>query len=298
MEKKKLQRIIGISVIVAIIIILIPFLFSKKESSPSEVTASAESAASNPLSSATESTQPAASTLSSADEDNGITPIPSETDKQNRAESTTAIPSNVANAANNPVAPPAQTVAPATQNPAISSNPATAKTTDNSSAKQQAAPVAAMTPVPAQQQNAAVAAQPIQATPAVATEVNDTVHSDVVAEKAAAISTPIAASKIPVVSHRYLSAKKVSQVASLKKPAWVVQMGSFKNQTNAHRLVDQLKTAGFKAFTKEITSAKGVMRTRVYIGPEFQEASALKLSNRIERETKLRGFVVPYKPVA
>ena len=32
MEKKKLQRIIGISVVVAFVIVLIPFLFEKKES--------------------------------------------------------------------------------------------------------------------------------------------------------------------------------------------------------------------------------------------------------------------------
>ena len=75
-------------------------------------------------------------------------------------------------------------------------------------------------------------------------------------------------------------------------------MGSFKDKSNAHRLVNQLRTSGFKAFAHVVTSPTGVVRTRVYIGPEFKQASALKLSTQIEHEVKLRGFIVPYKPMS
>jgi cell division septation protein DedD len=88
-----------------------------------------------------------------------------------------------------------------------------------------------------------------------------------------------------------------SELEKLKSIAWVVQMGTFKDKNNARRLADKLRNAGYKAFTKEITSVKGNVSTRVYIGPEFKEASALQLSNKVEKEMKMQGIVITIKPL-
>jgi DedD protein len=87
------------------------------------------------------------------------------------------------------------------------------------------------------------------------------------------------------------------ELAKLNSTAWVVQMGNFKDKNNARRLADKLRGAGYKAFTKEIKSAKGNVSTRVYIGPEFKQALALQLSNKVEQDMKMHGIVVSIKPL-
>lgn len=87
-----------------------------------------------------------------------------------------------------------------------------------------------------------------------------------------------------------------SELAKLKTAAWVVQMGSFKDKANARHLADKLRAAGFKAFIHEVKSPKGE-RTRVWVGPESQQASAAKLSDQIEQQFKMRGILVNFKPL-
>ncbi len=342
MEKKKLQRIVGISVVVAFVIVLIPFLFTKKDMAQQEASTSDQQSATM---AATDASQPANPTPdanqtngmtnstpgNTADatnanmqnnpasnaEDNGITPVtpPVASNAQNPASGTTnpadmnnqpAAPANSAQMNNTPAAPTAtmnsaaqNTNANNAMNPA---NPVNSPSTDSSPNQ----PAATATPTasigPASAENAAPSEETVQMAPAVSTDVNNTVHPQVTAEKTAAV--------IPVVSqkavktkhvHKSLVVKKASHtenLANLKKPAWVVQMGSFKDKSNAHRMVDQLRSSGYKAFTHEVTSPKGVVRTRVYIGPEFKQASAQQLTAKIEHDVKLRGYVVPYKPMA
>jgi DedD protein len=80
----------------------------------------------------------------------------------------------------------------------------------------------------------------------------------------------------------------------LKKIAWVVQMGSFKSKLNAERLTNSLRAKGYKAFTFE-TKSNG--QTRVYIGPEFKQVSAVMVASRIQSDMKMHGIVVSYKPL-
>lgn len=122
------------------------------------------------------------------------------------------------------------------------------------------------------------------------------------------LSEPSVSSKVK--KHKVITAEKKqhskvkpvnlssSELAKLTSPAWVVQMGNFKDKSNARRLADKLRNAGYKAFTKEIKSAKGNVSTRVYIGPEFKQAVALQLSNKVEQEMKMHGIVVSIKPLA
>lgn len=75
---------------------------------------------------------------------------------------------------------------------------------------------------------------------------------------------------------------------------WVIQVGSFKNKTNALRLVNRLRQKGYRAFVQtEPTSEK----TKVFVGPQSKRALAHELANRIETDLHIRGFVMNYKPL-
>ena len=49
-------------------------------------------------------------------------------------------------------------------------------------------------------------------------------------------------------------APDAAQLAEMKKGAWIVQLGSFKNRINAERLTNSLRAKGYKAFTIETKS--------------------------------------------
>lgn len=83
---------------------------------------------------------------------------------------------------------------------------------------------------------------------------------------------------------------------SLKSAAWVIQMGSFKNKTNALRLVNQLRASGYRAFIQRTSTALGES-TRVFVGPENKQANARALASRLETDMHLRGIVISYKPL-
>lgn len=87
-------------------------------------------------------------------------------------------------------------------------------------------------------------------------------------------------------------------IAKLNSNAWAVQMGSFKNKENARVLADRLRSAGYKAFTKEVTSPQGSVQIRVYIGPEFKQASAIKINTEVQKLMNIQGMVVAYRPLA
>lgn len=81
----------------------------------------------------------------------------------------------------------------------------------------------------------------------------------------------------------------------LKKAAWVIQLGSFKNKAHALRLVNKLRAEGYRAFIQHVNVASGE-NTRVFVGPEHQEKAARQLAGEIQTSMKLRGIVISYKP--
>jgi cell division septation protein DedD len=93
-----------------------------------------------------------------------------------------------------------------------------------------------------------------------------------------------------------ISSNNMSEnLSNLKKTAWVVQMGSFKSKDNALHLTNRLRAKGYKAFTYE-TKSNG--QTRVYVGPEFKQATAAVLVDRIQKEIDMQGVIVTYNPLA
>ncbi len=85
-------------------------------------------------------------------------------------------------------------------------------------------------------------------------------------------------------------------LASIKGSAWVVQIGSFKNKTNALRLVNKLRLNGYHAFMQHVAMTAGE-NTRVFVGPESQHARARTLAQRLESDLHVKPIVISYKPL-
>jgi cell division septation protein DedD len=260
MDKKRVQRVIGVVVIIALVIVLLPLLFGREETPtpPSQVSSSSPPPFPNQ--------QPALGEMS---QDSNRQLIAKTTGAPVAAETPSvmsAAPAAVETA-------PAIAAADNTAGAATGTRYAQVKYTENG----------------------------VEITPAIATAVNSTINPPIVLEKAAATTRhrdPVkqmqtSRSSLP----KSIIVKKSGSIteknlAKLKKPAWVVQVGCFNNKNNAHRLANQLRSAGYKAFTHETKPAIGNVRTHVYIGPEFKEARAVKLSAKLISEMKLQGFVV------
>jgi len=110
---------------------------------------------------------------------------------------------------------------------------------------------------------------------------------------------PVIYSKISSGSGSKLAYKQLpldsNGLIQLKKSAWVIQLGSFKQKSNALKLVNRLRAKGYRAFIQNVNLASGE-NTRVFVGPEHQQASARIVAAELANEMKLNGIVLSYKP--
>lgn len=295
MERKTTQRIIGILVVAALIVILLPLLFNGSAGEASKQTAEVKAPPfpdQTPQPSSTETLAqqaPQAASGTLAQQSPAVTPQPD----QNQSGSLD-ISQNTANTVNTLATPTPATIA--------SADPAVATANPLVTAESTPAPVVT-TQAPAQPLITAAVAQPIAAANAAA-PTKDAVPATVTAKLDEAQTTA------PVVVHEHaIEPKLASQtqkskhakakqpmthqdLVQLKNSAWVVQMGSFKNKTNAIRLTNKLRAEGYKAFTREVKST-----LRVYVGPEFKQASAASLANKLQQELNMHGIIVSYNPL-
>ncbi|MFQ6022064.1 MAG: SPOR domain-containing protein [Acidiferrobacterales bacterium] len=94
------------------------------------------------------------------------------------------------------------------------------------------------------------------------------------------------------------SASETTQAAAKPVSAdtpkgWVVQVGTFSDNTNAERLRDQLRKSGFLV-NLEGVKLKGAKAVRVRVGPYRQKHVALKAQSEIEQQVGLKGVVLAY----
>ncbi|MBX9607302.1 MAG: SPOR domain-containing protein, partial [Gammaproteobacteria bacterium] len=83
--------------------------------------------------------------------------------------------------------------------------------------------------------------------------------------------------------------------AEARPPAvtgWAVQLGSFGSDTNARKLVDKLRGAGFKAYS-EARLEQGATVYKVRVGPAPTRTEAERVRQRIEAKFDQRGMLVP-----
>jgi len=72
---------------------------------------------------------------------------------------------------------------------------------------------------------------------------------------------------------------------------WVVQAGSFSEAVNADRLVEQLRADGMNAYQEKVSSGSTV-NFRVRIGPFLERETALKAQQALSKSRSIDGVVV------
>lgn len=245
MDQKRTQRIMGIIIVIALVIVLFPLLFSKNESTPTIATIKTPPFP-EPVTTASTSSDTLA--VPEVAKDNTLAPETKADTQVHEPESvkmeqTTQLQSAPTNATND-VAVPGQADAELPPPPVLTS-------------EETLLPEKALSP-----------------------------HETKSIKRAVLIQTQKKS------SHK----NHLANPLTYNKAAWVVQMGSFKDKNNARRLTDRLRAAGFAAFTREVEAKKGT-QMRVYVGPEFKQFAAVKLSSKIEHEMNLHGIVIPYNPL-
>lgn len=88
--------------------------------------------------------------------------------------------------------------------------------------------------------------------------------------------------------------KKSASETSPASQGWVVQVGTFSNNDNAHRLRDELKKHGFLVKLVDV-KLKGEQAVRVRVGPYRQKRVAEKAQTQIRQKVGLEGVVLAYK---
>ncbi|WP_019342780.1 SPOR domain-containing protein [Stutzerimonas stutzeri] len=73
--------------------------------------------------------------------------------------------------------------------------------------------------------------------------------------------------------------------------SWSVQLASLSSRENADKLQKTLRSQGYNAY---IRTADGM--NRVFVGPLVERAEANRLRDQLQRQQKLDGFVVRFKP--
>ncbi|MGE6529213.1 SPOR domain-containing protein [Pseudomonas sp. NPDC077382] len=73
--------------------------------------------------------------------------------------------------------------------------------------------------------------------------------------------------------------------------SWSVQLASLSSRENAGKLQKTLRSQGYNAY---IRTADGM--NRVFVGPLVERAEANRLRDQLQRQHKLDGFVVRFKP--
>ncbi|HDS1735798.1 MULTISPECIES: SPOR domain-containing protein [Pseudomonas] len=109
---------------------------------------------------------------------------------------------------------------------------------------------------------------------------------------------PVAKPQAPAVAAKPAPAVSTAKPAAASKidanglpVSWSIQLASLSNRAGADNLQKTLRSQGYNAY---IRSADGM--NRVYVGPLIERAEAERLRDVINRQQKLKGFVVRFQP--
>lgn len=75
---------------------------------------------------------------------------------------------------------------------------------------------------------------------------------------------------------------------------WSVRLGSFSDVDNANNLLQRLLDAGYRAYTRSISSERGDL-TGVFVGPWVDRQRVSEYQQELQSAFQLAGIVVPYE---
>lgn len=85
-----------------------------------------------------------------------------------------------------------------------------------------------------------------------------------------------------------------SNTTTLEESAgWVVQLGVFRHEKNVRELLDKLKNAGYRAFSRPIQTRSGEL-TKVFVGPDLKKEQLEHALPHLNELTNLQGRITPF----
>ena len=149
--------------------------------------------------------------------------------------------------------------------------------------------------------------EPIQSRPvivgnveAVEPEVATTVSlieeaSELIEDSSAATVAAETVSEVEITESAAIFSREVPQLDTAGLPqGWVVRLGSFSDSENASNLVTRLQDAGYKAYSRAMSSDQGAL-TGVFVGPWLDRGQVNEYQRKLQEEFSLAGLVVPYE---
>ena len=85
-----------------------------------------------------------------------------------------------------------------------------------------------------------------------------------------------------------------SQQVVVNQPAYVVQLGSFRHKKNVDELIKKLQQAGYKAYTRPITTSAGQLN-KVFVGPEVDRQALEQSLPKLYELTRLKGKITAFE---
>jgi DedD protein len=110
----------------------------------------------------------------------------------------------------------------------------------------------------------------------------------------AASSTSVLATNLPPGVELPTTVTRPSLDGNGLPVGWSVRLGSFSNTNNARNLTQRLLADGYRAYSREIRSAQGVL-TAVFVGPQVERDKAEQLKQQLQTEFQLSGIVVKFE---
>ena len=153
-------------------------------------------------------------------------------------------------------------------------------------------PIISILPEPVQSRPVIVNdTQPIE--PAIAATVN--LVEEVVSEIEEAAVIEEAAAEVEITESQAIFSREVPALSDAGLPqGWSVRLGSFSDAENASNLLVRLQEAGYKAYTRDISSDQGSL-TGVFVGPWLDRGQVNEYQRKLQEEFSLAGLVVRYE---
>ncbi|WP_313518745.1 SPOR domain-containing protein, partial [Pseudomonas sp.] len=112
------------------------------------------------------------------------------------------------------------------------------------------------------------------------------------APSAAPAPTPAVPAPAPVPATAPASKPADSRLDANNLPiSWSVQLASLSNRASAETLQATLRNQGYNAYIRNAENMN-----RVFVGPVIERAEADRLRDQLNKQQKLNGFVVRFKP--
>lgn len=90
--------------------------------------------------------------------------------------------------------------------------------------------------------------------------------------------------------------KKVLLKAKQHYMAWVIQLGNFDQAAYANQLVHSLREKGFTTFSYRNKNKLGHVSTKVFVGPFVKKEQARQQLQKLQLNYQQKGFVVQFNP--